>query len=523
MTFEFGDYQLNTDTLELIHAGVIQKIEPQVFNLLNVLIEQQDKVLSRDELIDLIWQGRPMSDTVISSAIKLARRAIGDDGKSQQLIKTIHGCGFRFIGQAKRLDNNLSDGANNIAPHAEELKIELAKNSKPSILVLPFTHINLPDSLPQLSEGFACDIILGLSRLQWLKVISRATAFKLNKPDFSPQRLSEITGAKYCLSGTIEVVGSRMFLTIELNNMVEGTIIWVERIQGNIDDVHQLRTDIVQKAIGTLEVQISSHEAKIAQLKAPENLDAWSAFNLGMAHLFRFNQHDNAMSANLFERAIKLDPMYARAHAALSFTHFQNSFNRYAGCDLNRSAIAARKSAERGIELDSMDPFSNFSMGRTFWLEGDAESSLPWIARALAINPNFAQAYYAQGLATIMSNQQLASHNDASQAISLSPLDPLLYGFYGVRAFSFIAEGDYENARKWATQAARQPGALFMMDLQAAVANSLAGYDKDAQTWAARARSRKPDLNEDYFFNTLPFSQGETRNRIHSALKKCGF
>ena len=99
-------------------------------------------------------------------------------------------------------------------------------------------------------------------------------------------------------------------------------------------------------------------------------------------------------------------------------------------------------------------------------------------------------------------------------------MDPFLFGFYGVRAFSYIAAGDFANARIWANHAARQPGALLMMDLMAAVANSLAGYDEEAATWAARARKRRPDITADYFLRVLPFQPGPTRNNIAKALKK---
>ena len=159
-------------------------------------------------------------------------------------------------------------------------------------------------------------------------------------------------------------------------------------------------------------------------------------------------------------------------------------------------------------------------MGRCFWVAGSAEDSLPWLERSLSFNPNYAQAYYSHGLASVMVNKAGDAKQGASRAIELSPLDPFLYGFYGVRAFYYIATGDYENARTWAIHGSRQPGALFMMDLMASIANSLAGRDQEAAYWATRARKRRPDLSFDYFFRALPFIQGTARERISQALKK---
>lgn len=518
MIYQFNGYQLDTEKLELSHSGVVETVEPQVFSLLQLLIENRHKVMSKDQLIELIWQGKPMSDTVVSSRIKSTRKAIGDDGTAQNLIKTIHGRGFRFVGDITTSD--IQTGSTSAAvPHQQEIDKASIQNRKPSIIVLPFTCIQSSNELAILPEGFVIDIILGLSRLRWLKVISRASSFQFDSDAQADTVLSQ-TGAKYCLSGAIERINNRLILTIELSNMVSQDIIWVERLQGKLDDIHQLRTDIVNKAVATLEVQISTNEAQIAQLTAIENLDAWAAYHLGIAHLYRFTEQDNTKALGLFSRAIRMEPQFARAHAGLSCCQYQSVFNRYSGCDLVLDANEAKKSAERAIELDPLDAFANFAMGRCFWLTGCPEDSLPWLERSLSVNPNFAQAYYAHGLASVMSNNASDAKHDASQAIELSPLDPFLYGFYGVRAFSYIASGDYENARTWANHAARQPGALFMMDLMATIANSLAGQDQEAANWADRARKRKPDITPDYFFRALPFASGLTRERISQALKK---
>jgi DNA-binding winged helix-turn-helix (wHTH) protein/tetratricopeptide (TPR) repeat protein len=519
MIYQFDGYQLNTERVELSCEGSMVAVEPQVFALLQLLIENRHKVLSKDQLIDQIWQGKPLSDTVVSSRIKSTRKAIGDDGKAQKLIKTIHGRGFRFVGKVTIAGIQTDSSLASHQPHQKEIDIALSKNQKPSIIVLPFACMQSSNDLAILPEGFVIDIILGLSRLRWLKVISRASSFQIDPEEKSDNILSQ-TGAKYCLSGSIERINTKLVMTIELSNMASKDVIWIERLEGRLDDIHQLRTDIVNKAVAVLEVQISTNEALIAQLSSIENLDAWAAYHLATSHLYRFTELDNAKAIKLFSRAIKMEPLFARAYAGLSCCQYQNVFNRYKGYDLVQEATEAKKSAEKGVELDPLDPLVNFAMGRCFWLAGSPENSLPWLERSLSVNPNYAQAYYAHGLASVMSNNAGAAKQDASQAIELSPLDPFLYGFYGVRAFSYIASGDYENARIWANHAARQPGALFMMDLMATIANSLAGHDQDAAVWAARVRKRKPDLTPDYFFRALPFTQGTTRELISKALKK---
>ncbi len=120
--------------------------------------------------------------------------------------------------------------------------------------------------------------------------------------------------------------------------------------------------------------------------------------------MYRFNRKDNAAAAGLFERAITLDPGFARAHAGLSFVHFQTAFLRQTD-DLSGEIGLARSCAQRGIELDPLDPFVNFTMGRSFWLEGDLESSLGWLERATSLSPNYAQGIYARAWTETLAGQ----------------------------------------------------------------------------------------------------------------------
>ncbi len=362
---------------------------------------------------------------------------------------------------------------------------------------------------------------MGLSRLRWLKIVARASAFQFKDQHCEPDILIKKTGATYCLTGTIERSGQKLFLTIELSNLLDRSVIWIDRIEGRIDDIHQLRSDVVNKVIGTLEIQVSAQEAKYARLKSPENLDAWSAYHLALERVYRFTEHDNAAAIQLFERAVRLEPTFARAHAGLSFAQFQNAFKRYAGVDITSTAKIVRASAERSIELDRLDPFANYVMGRSCWLDGEPKDCLPWIERAVAINPNYAHGYYVQGLAALMSNQSDDSEFEASMAISISPLDPYLFGFYGIRAFSHIAQGSYQDAYVWANLSARQPNAAPVMDLVALAASSLGGSDQDVRYWAARVRQQKPTIDSDYFFRALPFQEGKIHERIRLALAKC--
>jgi tetratricopeptide (TPR) repeat protein len=156
--------------------------------------------------------------------------------------------------------------------------------------------------------------------------------------------------------------------------------------------------------------------------------------------------------------ASALDPGFARAHAGLSFVHFQTAFMHYTH-DLAGALGEARRFAERGLELDPLDPFVNFTMGRSYWLEGDLDTSLGWLERSTSLSPNYAQGIYARAWTAALAGRALEARQHVDLAMRLSPLDPLYYAMQATRAFTHMVQGEEAEAAHWAERAARSPGA----------------------------------------------------------------
>ena len=163
-------------------------------------------------------------------------------------------------------------------------------------------------------------------------------------------------------------------ITTELSDTSTGGIVWAERFTANEDDVHQIRAEIFAEVVSSLEVRIPLNETRKARLSVSENLDSWANFHLGLQHAGRYTKTDNEKATAFFERAVEQDPGFARAYAGLSLTSFQTAFMRYGNGNAN-AALNARRFAERSVELDPLDPFANFTLGRSFTLFGDLESS----------------------------------------------------------------------------------------------------------------------------------------------------
>jgi tetratricopeptide (TPR) repeat protein len=219
----------------------------------------------------------------------------------------------------------------------------------------------------------------------------------------------------------------------------------------------------------------------------------------------------------LFKRAIAQDAGFARAHAGLSFVHFQNAFLGYVQ-KISSEVRAARRLAERAVELDALDPFANLTLGRSYWLDGDLEASFAWLERAITISPSYAQAIYARAWTHALSGHGADGRADADAAMALSPLDPLHYAMAATRALSHIVSGEEAPAATWAERAARSPGAHVLIAVIAAAAHSLNGDRQRAAAWAANVRARSAVITAADFFRSFPFADTAVRHRIAKAL-----
>jgi len=527
MIYRFAAFELDLARVELRTDGTPCPVEPQVFALLAFLVEHRERLVSKEEILEKVWDGRVVSDSALASRIKSARKALGDDGKAQRFIRTIHGQGFRFVAEvrAEREPPRIlpvPDAGGAAADAATPGGSPADASSRPSIAVLPFQPVGDLGPFLAIGEALPHDLITELARLRWLFVTARGSSFRLRDPNPDLMEVGRLLNVHYGLTGTVEVTGRRLVVTVELADTRDGGLVWAERYASSVDDVHAVRAEIRSKILTALEIQIQLHEASQARLSVTGNLDAWSAYHLGLQHMYRFNRKDNAIAAGLFGRAVEQDPGFARAHAGLSFLHFQSAFMHQTD-DVAGEIALARSCAQRGLDLDPLDPFVNFTMGRSFWLEGDLDRGLAWLERATSLSPNYAQGIYARAWTESLAGSARDGRQHADLAMRLSPLDPLYYGMLGTRAFTHMALGEDAEAAAWAERAARAPGAHVLIAMIAAAAQALNGDPEQARRWAANVRERSPHMGRADFFRASPMRPEPMRSRVAAALEQLGF
>ncbi|MEE4282938.1 MAG: winged helix-turn-helix domain-containing protein, partial [Pseudomonadales bacterium] len=206
MIYHVGTLELDIARVELRKDGSLCPLEPQVFALLAFLVEHRERVVSKDEIFEKVWDGRVVTDSALTSRVKLARKALGDDGKAQKFIRTVHGKGFRFVADVRVQRDPAAVSLPLILPADGVLK----SGERPSIAVLPFQRIGAKSAYDNIAEGLPHELITELARLRWLFVIARGSSFRLGGQDLDPRAVGHTLGVRYILSGTVEVTRRRL-------------------------------------------------------------------------------------------------------------------------------------------------------------------------------------------------------------------------------------------------------------------------------------------------------------------------
>lgn len=254
MIYEFGEFELDADKVELRKNDLVIATEPQVFRLLLLLIENSERLVTKDEIVEVVWGGRIVSDSAISSRIKSARQILGDSGADQRLVRTVHGQGFRFVGSVNRRGTG-QEPRIGTEPQIQQSTPDPAKPegqgglAKPSIAVLPFQVLGEAGAYASIADALPHDLISALARLRWLFVIARGSSFRFRAPDPDMAEVGALLKVRYCLTGMVEVIGSTIAMTVELIDTRDGGVLWADRFNATIEDVHDIRAQIVSSVV----------------------------------------------------------------------------------------------------------------------------------------------------------------------------------------------------------------------------------------------------------------------------------
>jgi TolB-like protein/DNA-binding winged helix-turn-helix (wHTH) protein len=419
MKYRFSDFEIDLSQQELRREGASIHIEPQVFDLIVHLVRNHDRVVSKDELIDTIWNGRVISEAAFSSRINGARRALGDNGTDQLFIRTLHRRGFRFVGNVRaveasdaaavRLVPDAATAASDVparvsistdVSHLDDIVSEAVKAeaiTRSSIAVLPFGNMSNDPENDYFSYGLTEDIIRLLARNRWLSVISRHSTIGFQGRVVDAREVGAQLGVIYVMSGSVRKSRDTVRITAELARAADGKQLWSDKYELQLENIFDIQEELARQIAATIEPELSKVEQQLAARKAPESLDAWDCYQRGLWNLWRFTTPGFDSAEIYFQRAIAADPDFARGHGALSYVNIQRSL--YDDPKDRRARLeTALRQARVAVALDDLDCFCHCALGRALCLTRQNDEALAAIDLSLELNPSFAQGYLPRDL-----------------------------------------------------------------------------------------------------------------------------
>ena len=394
MKFGFGPYSLDTDLVELHGPNGPIALEPQVFSLLAYLVENAERVVTKDELIDKIWQGRIVSDANLNSRINAARRAVDDDGKAQRVIRTFPRKGFRFVAK-------LSGGD-------VEHEIESTREQRTRVLILPFMVRSSDPELQHIADGLAEDIILELSHSKQFTVLSRSISFALKDQVIDLPNLKKEYQVRYVIEGSVRGAGDTIRLSATLTDTKTSGVLWSEQVDGKGDDIFPVLDQITRRVVAAVEPTIKRMERLKASNRPNSDLSAWQYYLRGSGYLFDkgiVGQEDVSRKAiKEFSRAIELDPELAEAHAGMAtaiWRLYGFSFEAGRTKHLQEALKHARKAAE--LSADNSEVVA--ALGTVLVHMKQTEAGISALRRAVAVNESDTHTKLYLGIALVSSGQ----------------------------------------------------------------------------------------------------------------------
>ena len=520
MEFHFSDFVLDTGRRELSQAGRGVPVEPQVFDLLVYLIENGDHVVSKDELIENIWGGRIVSDSTLTSRINAARKAVGDNGLAQSVIRTVSRKGFRFVGSVRAPSVAPSAEPQSPGPEHAEPPSPLSLPDRPAIAVLPFTNMSGDREQDYFSDGISEDIITALSKLRWFFVIARNSSFVYKGRAVHISQVARELGVRYVLEGSVRKSGGQVRISAQLNDVSTGSHIWAERYDRSLADVFAVQDEITESIVAAIEPHLYAAENFRAQRKPPGSLDAWDLVMRALSHFWRVTREDNVVAQALLEKAIAFDPDYGQALGVLATSHIFGAHMGWA--DMRKVVPAAERAALAAVEADSEDAWAHHGLAYTYLFEGRYDDSIAEFELALKLNPNFSltQAFY--GLTLCYCGRWQEGDQAVRRALRLSPRDPSSALYYGIFAYAQFIGGNYDEAIRLARESLRQRADFVGAHRVLTAAAGLSGQQELARAALQGLLRAQPNISLQWMANDMPIREAADRERYVEGLRRAG-
>jgi adenylate cyclase len=399
-----------------------------------------------------------------------------------------------------------------------------ARANKPSIAVLPFSNMSGDPEQEYFADGMTEEIITALSKVHWFFVISRNSSFTYKGKAIELKQVGRELGVRFFLEGSIRRAGNRVRITAQLIDAISGHRVWAERYDRNIVDIFAVQDEITEQVVSAIEPRLYAVEGLRAKRKPPDSLDAWECVVRALSLMNTRTNSKVSAARELLQKAIVLDPTYALAYALLSFA---TTLGVHMGWDRPESVLAsAWDNAHKALQLDADDAWAHLALGYILVWSKQVPDALVEYEKALAIDPNFAIAYYLIALANAFLGRSDEALVHAETAARLSPRDLLARGHAGVynavRATAYFVSGQYRDSIEYARKAIAESPNLVPAHRMLVISSALAGEVEEAKLALQVLKRLAPEISLKRAEQMTPMVRVPDRSRYLEGLRLAG-
>lgn len=511
MRYLFDDYTLDTDRRELRRGDALASVEPKVFDLLAFVICNRERVVSRDDMIEAIWNGRIVSELTLTSCINGARGAIGDNGEDQRFIKTLPRKGIRFVGRVHE-DRPVT--------HAGRQPPEIISDlsDRVSVAVLPFQAMAGDAELDSFCDGVTEDIITGLSRTNGVWVIARNTMFTYKGRAIDVRTVAKDLGVGYVLEGSLRKAGERLRLTAQLVEAETGHHIWAGKIDRPMIGLFDLQDDFTQCVVASVQTQIIVSEGTAVARKAKTTVGAGDLLARARERVYQQTAEGLKDLVSLAESVLDLDPTNGEACRLLATGVWHQAYIGFIPWD-RAASDRVMSFAQRAVVAERADEYAHWMLGLAHLMANQHERALVSLRRALDINPSCSLAYGSTGTVLAWQGDSETSIANNEIALKINPSDPTNYYRYFGLALAHYLASRYDKALEYAALAVQlRPDWWLALVIYAATLAEV-GRLAEARAVCAELKRIRPDVTVRILDN-LPFAKQSDREHVARGLQK---
>jgi TolB-like protein/DNA-binding winged helix-turn-helix (wHTH) protein/Tfp pilus assembly protein PilF len=467
--FRFDDAELDSARYELRRAGAPVPLEPKVLDLLLHLVQQRDRLVTKEELLREVWPDVHVTESTLTRAVSLARAALGESAAEPRSIETVPGRGYRWKATVEEV---APQAAAPVAPRppadldaprrrrsvrrplaavallgALTLGLVLAwprplgwilaltgsaapprtpaPPAEPSVVVLPFRDLSPDGARGYLAEAITEDLTSALGRFRELFVIARGSAYTYAGRDVPIRDVGRELGVRYAVEGSVRAIGQELVVTSQLVDAESGAFVWGDRFELALDDADTLQGQLAEQIVAALGMQIAEAELGRLRRRTTEEFGAYELYVRARADFFAYTRESHARARAAIDRALELDPDYAHAvtlDGALELAPY------FLGWDVDPARVErARAKAQHALELDPWNPLPRTTLAMAHIASEDAPEAVEQMRTAVELGPSSDVCWGVQAATLAYDGRPLEALRALDRALRLNPRHPDLY------------------------------------------------------------------------------------------------